>query len=289
MKTYSETYQEGVSLLKQAGIEECMLDARLLLEHICHTDRNTLLVHGDREVSDEEYSAFQVALRQRADRVPLQHITGEQDFMGMTFTVNEHVLIPRQDTEILVEEAMRHLHDGMRILDMCTGSGCILLSLLRYSNDCSGVGVDLSEEALAVAETNYEKLRAEYPYLEARFLQGNLFENLQKTERFDMIVSNPPYIRTDVIETLMPEVKDHEPMMALDGTEDGLFFYRKISEEAVKYLPVGGMLFYEIGYDQATEVSEILENCGYEEVTVVKDYAGLDRVVYATLGRCDGR
>jgi len=197
--------------------------------------------------------------------------------MGLTFGVNEHVLIPRQDTEILVEEVMRDLHDGVNILDMCTGSGCILLSLLHYSNDTTGVGVDLSEEALKVAQANAERLGKES---RVRFVQSNLFEALD--EQFDIIVSNPPYIRTDVIEMLMPEVRDHDPRMALDGMADGLFFYRKIIDEAGNYLKRGGQLFFEIGHDQAQDVIALMREHGYKEIEVKKDYAGLDRVVYGT-------
>ena len=134
--TYGEVYREGAARLAEAGIDEAALDARLLLEFVCGTDRNTLLVHGEREVLEEEYEKYRGLIERRASHVPLQHLTGEQDFMGLTFLVNKDVLVPRQDTEVLVEEVMKHLHDGMRILDMCTGSGCILLSLLHYSNDC---------------------------------------------------------------------------------------------------------------------------------------------------------
>lgn len=278
MKQYKEIYAEGVSHLAEAGIAEAALDARLLLEYVCGTDRNTLLVHGDREVSEEEYERFRLLIEKRGQHIPLQHLTGEQEFMGLTFVVNEHVLVPRQDTEILVEEVMKNLHDGMYILDMCTGSGCILLSLLQYSNDCVGVGVDLSVEALEVAGQNYTRLKRSKPDMDAVFLQGNLFENV--TQKFDIIVSNPPYIRTGVIDTLMPEVKDHEPLMALDGMADGLHFYREITREAKAYLNRGGMLYYEIGYDQAGDVTEILEKEGYQGIEVVKDFAGLDRVVY---------
>jgi len=212
--TYDGVYREGAARLGEADIEEAELDARLLLEFVCGTDRNTLLVHGERDVSEEEYGRYCGLIERRAAHVPLQHLTGEQDFMGLTFLVNKDVLVPRQDTEVLVEEAMKHLHDGMRMLDLCTGSGCILLSLLHYSNDCEGVGVDLSARALSVAGKNYEIQRTQRPDMKARFLEGNLFEGLE--DRFDMIVSNPPYIKTDVIDTLMPEVREYEPVMALD-------------------------------------------------------------------------
>ena len=288
--TYQDVWQWGAEQLRKQNIGEDKLDARLLLEYVCGTDRNTLLVHGDREVSESEQERYQLLIEKRAQHVPLQHLTGEQEFMGLTFKVNKHVLVPRQDTEILVEEVMKNLHDGMRILDMCTGSGCILLSLLQYSNDCQGVGVDLSAEALKVAEENYARLKAEKPEMDATFIQSNLFAAMDVAlqdqqsgklgEKFDIIVSNPPYIRTDVIDTLMPEVREHEPLMALDGTADGLHFYREITKKAKDYLNRGGMLYYEIGYDQAAEVTAILQAEGFQEIEVVKDFAGLDRVVY---------
>ncbi len=278
--TYDGVYREGAARLGEADIEEAELDARLLLEFVCGTDRNTLLVHGERDVSEEEYGRYCGLIERRAVHVPLQHLTGEQDFMGLTFLVNKDVLVPRQDTEVLVEEAMKHLHDGMRILDLCTGSGCILLSLLHYSNDCEGVGVDLSARALSVAGKNYEIQRTQRPDMKARFLEGNLFEGLE--DRFDMIVSNPPYIKTDVIDTLMPEVREYEPVMALDGGTDGLVFYRRIAGDAGAYLNGGGMLFFEIGCEQAADVCKIMEAAGFREVEVVKDFAGLDRVVYGS-------
>lgn len=269
---YKEAYEYGVAHLTEAEITEATLDARLLLEFICGTNRNDLYVHGDREMEHDEFERYLLLIKERQKHVPLQHLTGEQDFMGLTFRVNEHVLIPRQDTEVLVEEVLLHLHDGMRILDMCTGSGCILLSLLKYSNDCEGVGADVSEEALAVANLNREQLG-----IDAKFIKSNLFENVEG--KFDIIVSNPPYIESKVVETLMEEVKDYEPHLALDGGADGLDFYREITTEAKKYLCRGGMLFFEIGYNQAQAVSSLLKEAGYVEVEVKKDLAGLDRVV----------
>ena len=219
---------------------------------------------------------FLQLIEKRAVHIPLQHLTGEQNFMGLDFLVNEHVLIPRQDTEILVEEIMRDLHDGIRILDMCTGSGCILLSLLHYSNDCSGVGVDVSEDALAVARQNADRLAEK----QAVFIQSDLFEKVEGS--FDLIVSNPPYIRSQEIAGLMPEVREHEPHLALDGKDDGLHFYREIIKGAMPHLKRGGQLFFEIGYDQGEAVQALLAANGYTEIAVVKDYARLDRVVYGT-------
>lgn len=279
-RSYSGVYREGMERLAGAGIEEAALDARLLLEYVCGTDRNTLLAHGEREVSEKEYERYATLIAERAGHTPLQHLTGEQEFMGLTFIVNQKVLVPRQDTEVLVEEVLRNLHDGMRILDMCTGSGCILLSLLQYSNDCAGTGVDVSAEALAVAWENYRRLQGQRPEMNAYFIESDLFAGIPKGEQYEIIVSNPPYIRTDVIETLMPEVREHEPLLALDGRGDGLYFYREITHQAGGYLSRGGMLFYEIGYDQAEEVCGIMKEEGFREIEVVKDFAGLDRVVY---------
>lgn len=175
------------------------------------------------------------------------------------------------------------MHDGMRILDMCTGSGCILLSLLYYSNDCIGVGADISEKALETARQNAEKVGAKKAEEEKKelcldFVQSDLFEKLN-AEPFDIIVSNPPYIKRDVIDTLMPEVKDYEPLLALDGKEDGLYFYREILKNAGDYLTRGGVLFFEIGYDQGKAVLELMSGAGFKEVEVIQDFAGLDRVV----------
>lgn len=288
--TYRELYEKGKSALATAGIDEAELDARLLLEFVCGTDRNTLLVHGDRDVTPQEEADYIMLLHKRESRYPLQQLTGVQNFMGLDFCVNEHVLIPRQDTEILVEEVLQNLHDGMHILDMCTGSGCILISLLHYSNNCTGVGADISAEALEVAKQNAARLlEGEIRIIpdmdgvhEIELIKSDLFENI--SGQFDIIVSNPPYIQTSVIDTLMPEVRDHEPRLALDGSEDGLLFYRKIVQESVIYLKQGGMLFFEIGYDQGEAVSQLMEQSGFLEVRVIKDYGGLDRVVYGTRG-----
>lgn len=284
--TYGELYKYGELALEAAGVAEASLDARLLLEYICHTDRNELIVHADRRCSSLEEQFYRTVIEKRAERVPLQYIIGEQEFMGLRFKVNEHTLIPRQDTEILVEEALHRLSDGMRILDMCTGSGCILLSLLRYSNECEGVGIDISGEALMVARENAEQL-----HLEASFLEGDLFAPLadfvsdKTTDRlFDMIVSNPPYIETAVISTLMPEVRGHEPTKALDGGGDGLHFYKEIVVQAPMYMRKGAHLLFEIGCGQGEAVMSLMRAAGFEQVGIFKDYAGMDRVVSGVKG-----
>ena len=202
--------------------------------------------------------------------------------MGLPFFVNESVLIPRQDTEVLVETALAMMKPECRLLDMCTGSGCILLSLAKLGTVAEGVGVDISEGALKVAERNRENLGLP----QVRLVHSNLFESVEGV--FDMIVSNPPYIPTEDIEDLMREVRDHEPHLALDGSKDGLLFYRKLAEESGRYLVPGGSLLFEIGYDQGGAVSQLLDQAGFKDIHVKKDLAGLDRVVYAVKAAEDG-
>lgn len=281
--TYREAYVEGVRLLAERGIEEAKTDARLLLEYVCHTDYQALYTQGGRMLDEIQEQTYVTYLKKRMERIPVQYLTHNQSFMGIDFYVNQHVLIPRQDTEILVEEVMRYLHDGMAVLDLCTGSGCILLSLLRYSNGCFGVGTDVSAEALAVAADNADTLgfREKKERGELFFLQGDLYEALKPgLPAFDVIVSNPPYIRSGTIPTLMPEVKEHEPLLALDGGTDGLTFYRRIIDGAPAFARRESALFFEIGADQGDAVSGMMQKAGYRDVRVIKDYAGLDRVVY---------
>lgn len=278
--TYRECYAHGCEVLEQAQIADARLDARLLLEYICHTTQHDLILNGRRPLSDAEQKEYEVLIAKRAERIPLQHITGEQEFMGFTFKVNEHVLIPRQDTEILVEEALNILKPGMKVLDMCTGSGCILLSLLALAKDCEGIGADISVNALKVAKENSKNISAQCgKELPAEFVESDLFTRFEQ-EQFDVIVSNPPYIASAVIETLEPEVRLHEPIGALDGTADGLYFYRKIVTDSKRFLKKGGALLFEIGHDQGEAVAELMKAAGFAKVMVKKDYAGLDRVVY---------
>lgn len=274
--TLREALALGKDLLKQTGIEEYETDAWLLLEGACGCTRNDYYLRGEEPLTEEQETLWKEYLEKRIRRIPVQHILGVQDFMGLTFLVTPDVLCPRQDTEVLVEEALKHLQPGSYILDLCTGSGCILISLLKYARDCTGTGADLSKEALKVAAQNAERLN-----VECTLLHSDLFENIEG--RFDMIVSNPPYIATKEIEALMPEVRDMEPKMALDGKEDGLFFYREIIREAYQYLSPEGWLLFEIGYDQGEAVSEMMKAAGYAGVQVIKDLAGLDRVVTGRL------
>lgn len=273
--TLKEAYEYGQVQLKNAEIDDAVLDAWYLLEYVTGISRAMYFMDMNREISLEQESRYRIYIDNRAKHIPLQHITGVQEFMGFEFCVNEHVLVPRQDTEVLVERVLEDLESDMQVLDMCTGSGCILLSLLKLCGcaNVNGVGVDISEEALKVARQNAESLE-----VDAQFLSSDLFEKVKGM--YDIIVSNPPYIRTSVIEELKEEVKFHDPFLALDGKEDGLYFYRRIVEESSKYLKKGGKLYFEIGHDQGEDVSMLMKHAGFTDVTVKKDLAGLDRVVF---------
>lgn len=277
MSSIRQLYAEGNGILERADIADAAIDARELLMYVLKIDRNYMLMHPDEDVDEVKKSEYLELIDKRSAHIPLQHITGVQGFMGLDFIVNENVLIPRQDTECLVEEAMIEIDDGMQVLDMCTGSGCIIISLMKYKNNLETTAVDISEAALSVAREN-----ARLNNVEVNFIRGDKFDALKEAGiegRYDAIISNPPYIASDVIETLMPEVRDHEPRIALDGDSDGLRFYRDIIEGAESYLAPGGVILFEIGYDQGEEVSRLLEVKGYIDVCVVKDLAGLDRVV----------
>lgn len=274
MKTYKDALEHGKQRLLECEIEDAKLDAWLLLEHVSGISRSWYFVHEDEEISQECIEKYQILIEQRRKHIPLQQLTKEAYFYGMKFFVNENVLIPRQDTEVLVEQVLKLSKgkENLKLLDMCTGSGCILLTLLANLKKASGTGVDLSEKALEVAQKNSRELG-----IEASWVQSNLFDNVSGS--YDIIVSNPPYIETSVIEGLMDEVKLYEPRMALDGTEDGLFFYREITAQAEKYLNNQGILAFEIGYNQGKAVSELMKENGYRDVQVLQDLAGLDRVV----------
>ena len=282
--TLKQLYKVGTVKLAEEGIEEFSLDAWYLLEYVTGVSKAMYFAEPERAVSEENADRYIDCIRRRAAHIPLQHITGEQEFMGYPFCVNEHVLIPRQDTEILVEEAIQVMRPKMKVLDMCTGSGCIVLSILKmcrekyYMTEPQGIGADVSEEALKVARENGRRLG-----VPVTWIQSDLFAKIPEEEKYDVIVSNPPYIETAVIDTLQEEVRLHDPYIALDGKEDGLYFYRRIISEAGKYLKTQGKLMFEIGCDQAEAVEELMKNAGYEQITVKKDLAGLDRVVYGTL------
>lgn len=274
--TFREAMILGEKRLVDAGIVDARTDAWLLLTTACKIDHTYYYVHMDEDMTEEQSQEYHLLVDKRCERIPLQYITGEQEFMGLPFHVNSNVLIPRQDTETLVEEALKHIHPGMRVMDMCTGSGCVLISILRNVTGVEGYGYDVSKQALVVAKEN-----ARLNDVSAVFEQSNLFENV--TDTFDVIVANPPYIRTEEIATLMPEVSDFEPVLALDGKEDGLYFYRKLVSEGREYLNGGGFLILEIGCDQGVDVADMFQYAGYKNVQVIRDLAHNDRVVVGEL------
>ncbi len=272
--TLGELYLEGKNVL-EAVTCEYETDAWLLLEKATGLTRFHYLTYPETKIDEPVVNEYRKMLVKRAEHIPLQHIIGTQGFMGLEFLVNEHVLIPRQDTECLIEEALKRLKSDDKVLDMCTGSGCIVISLAKNVKLSKAVGVDVSEKALRVARANAVKNE-----VDICFIESDLFDNVSE-EKFDMIISNPPYIESEVIKELMPEVRDHEPRIALDGGGDGLIFYRKITREAVRYLKSGGYLLFEIGHNQREAVCKLFEEYGYEEITAVSDLAGLDRVCIA--------
>lgn len=292
--TLDALLKEGESRLREAGVPDAALDARYLLMEVWEMSLAELLARRQRPLgvpkeaegrepdgeNGEKVRRYRELIGLRARRIPLQQILGVQEFMGLPFRVNEHVLIPRQDTEALVELVLKE-QKGRRasLLDMCTGSGCIAISLMRLGDFCSAAAADVSRQALETAAENARLLLKGERMV--RFVESDMLEAFGPEERFDVIVSNPPYIPTGVIEGLEPEVRDHEPRLALDGAEDGLKFYRILAEKGREHLAAGGYIYMEIGWDQAAPVTELFGEAGYREITVTRDMAGLNRVVRA--------
>ncbi len=279
----SELKKSIQTRLENAGISDAESDTRCILREYADVTLADLFSDPDKELdAGVNLTKIEEAISSREKRIPLQHIIGKTCFMGFDFEVSPDALIPRSDTEILTEEALRDYHDGSKFLDLCTGTGCIITSLIALTNDCYGVGTDISEKALALAGRNADTILADKRD-RLVFKQGDLYDALNEGEMFDVIISNPPYIRTADIDTLMPEVKDHDPILALDGGEDGLIFYRRIIEGAKGHLVKGGDLLLEIGYDQAEDVMNIMKQNGFIEINCIKDFAGCDRVVRGIL------
>ena len=273
-KTYKEILNSAEDMLTSAGIAEAASDAWILFEYTFDMNRTKYLTQMMSFVSEEDEEKYMHNIRIRQKRVPVQHITNSQCFMGFDFFVNEHVLIPRFDTEILVDAVVNTvMNQNSKVLDMCTGSGCIALSIAKLCHGVMVDAVDVSEEAIKVANNNKARLKVH----NCNIIYSDLFENI--TDTYDVIVSNPPYIESDVIFTLEPEVKDFEPLIALDGDEDGLKFYRIITNSAASRLNAGGCLFYEIGYNQAEAVEKMMKDAGFNDIRTIKDMSGLDRVV----------
>lgn len=272
--TYREALNLGERILAERDIADAKTDAWLLLSAACRMERSFYYLHMEEEVPQDEFDEYEIALKKRAEHVPLQYIVGETEFMGLKFKVNSSVLIPRQDTETLVEEALKVVQPGMKVLDLCTGSGCIIISILHSVPGVDGCATDISKQALNVAREN-----AKLNDVQVMFEQSDLFDRVAGV--YDVIVSNPPYIASAEILKLMPEVQLFEPQEALDGKEDGLFFYREIASGAKDYLTSGGRLLLEIGYDQGAAVSSLLADAGFTEIRVIRDLARNDRVVSA--------
>lgn len=284
--TFGEVLEIGIRRLQEAKIADAKRDAESLLLFLMHEDRKFLFLHRNDGTDEYQTDAYFELIDRRAAGEPLQYIVGSQEFMGLTFDVNESVLIPRQDTETLVELALEKAKEKKRslsVLDMCCGSGAIAVSMAHFLPKAKVTACDISTDALETAKKNAEKngLGGRIDFRESDlFYVKKRKKIIQMKETFDMILSNPPYIPTDVIATLQTEIKDHEPMAALDGGADGLAFYRRISAEAPQNLKTGGFLILEIGSDQAEAVSALLDEAGvYDEVEVHKDLAGLDRVI----------
>lgn len=305
--------------LQKAGIEDFEYESWVFLDWKLHIDRAEFYMNPNGEVKEELLEGLEEVLQKREQRIPLQYLMGECEFMGYDFYVDERVLIPRQDTECLVELAVESIqtemlyrkqknlvaqHTGsnrthissddsacnvndrklkqdiqrIKVLDLCTGSGCIGISVAKLCPEAEVTLADISEGALAVAGKNAKNLEAE-----VTLVKGNLFENIEG--RFDYILSNPPYIPSQVIEGLMPEVREHEPRLALDGEDDGLSFYRKIIEQAPEYLKPDGRIYFEIGAEQGADLTCLMTERGFSEVKVHKDLAGLDRIVTGIYSR----
>lgn len=278
--TILELKKYGKQELSKNNIDDIDIKINCLLKFVLRLDSNQIILKLSESVSERNEMQFEKYINELIKGVPLQYITNNQEFMGMNFYVDENVLIPRPDTEILVEEVIKESkikQKKLQILDMCTGSGAIAISLAKYIENCSVIAVDISELALKIARKN-AKINKVLEKIE--FIQSNMFENI-KNRKFDILVSNPPYIETNVIENLNKDVKN-EPIIALDGGKDGLEFYREIANNIKNELNINGILFLEIGYNQKNTVKEILKKCNiFKTIECKKDYSNNDRVIIA--------
>lgn len=265
--------------LLESGRPDAAIDAKLLMLHVLGCNETMLLLNRQKKMSEEQMAEYLRCVATRQTGIPLQHITGVQEFMGLEFKVNHHVLIPRQDTETLIEQLLKKLskEEALRGIDIGTGTGCIGISLAHFLPRLEMLLVDISNEALKVANEN---IGCHHLQQRIRTLKSNLLEAYQG-EAVDFIVSNPPYIAQKDMDELMIEVRDHEPHLALTDYGDGLYFYREISKRAKDHIKENGLLAYEIGYDQGQAIKDILEKEGYREIEIYKDLAGQDRVVIA--------
>ena len=274
--TYRQLLETGTRILKESNIDEYDVDSYILFEYMTGMKRSFYLAHSDDEVPLDAEKSYLDVIKKRSERYPLQYITHTAYFYGAEYYVDESVLIPRFDTENLVELVLKNEKDAKNFLDMCTGSVCIAIAIKDNLKEINATAADISEAALKVAKKN-----ADGHCADITFIHSDLFENIDG--KYDFIVSNPPYIVKDVISTLMPEVKDYEPANALDGGEDGLDFYRQIIKESPKYLNKKGRLYFEIGYDQGESVSNLMRDAGFEDILVKSDLSGNDRCVMGIL------
>ncbi len=285
--TIQKLLEHGINILESKGKTNSLLDVQLLLCHILNVDKIYIFTHKDEKVSHINVDKFLSLLYRRKDGFPLQYILGNQEFMGLNFEVNQEVLIPRPDTETLVEWIIEVVNTSdlskknqINILDIGTGSGAIALSLAYYIKNSFVYSIDISDKALDIADKNAKNLKLES---KIRFLKGNLFEPLKDLKcdiKFDIIVSNPPYIPSEEINNLQIEVSGYEPRLALDGGEDGLDFYRKIINKSVEYLKKGSILAFEIGHNQAAQVKEFLNHQGgFKDIEIKSDLAGFERAI----------
>ena len=273
--TIGEALDWGGRELTEAGIEEGAEEAKILLSELTGIGKLDFFLKREEDLPADVEKQYRAFLGKRKKRIPLQMILGYTEFMGLEFEVSPATLVPRADTEVVCEKALSFLTEGMRILDLCTGTGCVLLSLLEMRKNTSLHGTDRAEDAVELSELNAERLGLSG---RAEFLTGDLYAPLPAGSRFDLIIANPPYIKSEEIENLMPEVRDHEPRRALDGGADGLTYYRRIADGAADYLAPGGLLLFETGFDQGEQVTEILKENGFSNIILKKDYGGNVRV-----------
>ncbi|CUO52535.1 peptide chain release factor N(5)-glutamine methyltransferase [Clostridium disporicum] len=282
-KKIGELLQEGSSILKEAAVDTYMLDSQLLLGKVINKDKLYLITNRDKEISKKNEKEYFELIEKRKNKMPIKYILKSAEFMGLDFNVEEGVLIPRPDTEILVEETLKYIpqDESMNVCDLCCGSGAIGIALASFRKNINIDLIDYYDTPMKVTESNIVKHNLKD---RAKFVKSDLLKVvINQNKKYKILVSNPPYIKDEVIPTLMDDVKDYEPHTALSGGEDGLIFYRRIVEESSKVLEDDGILAFEIGHDQGEEVKKLMINSGYSDVRIVKDLAGLDRVVIGTL------
>ena len=277
-KKIKDIFIENKKILKENNFETYSLDVEVLLMNVTGFSKTELYLNTEYTLKEEELEKFENFFNRRLKNEPIAYIIGKCEFMGMEFLLNSHTLIPRPDTEILVEKAIEIINKNKfkNVVDIGTGSGAIAISLVKYCG-INIDAVDINEKALEMCEKNADLNNIK----NIKFIQSDIFSNINN--KYDVIVSNPPYIKTKEIDTLGKNVKDYEPLLALDGGEDGLMFYEKIIKQADKYLNKGGYLMFEIGHDQAKDIKQLMENNNFYNITILKDLSGLDRVVFGNI------